>query len=221
MIFDSGSFVVADEVRINKELIDLVIDLKEKTDDFIKNLDGDTYVSAKKLLNIYLESEEIVLNLLNQMFKTKFYNNVKNKRKMFKVLDAFCKNFIKIDQKLYKGLFWSKYTEYKRTHNSFIEQEKLDILSCISMPMAQLFITLFYNKEKDLFYPTKLSKRSKIFLSDDKLKFLISYYKQIQEDEFIYIQSYFLIVIEIFTDEIMSKKGLSDAILDYVRIIVN
>lgn len=221
MLLTSNSCIITHEIQLDKEFVKSVDELNEKAVRFIASKDKNIFKSVQLLMHIYLESEEIVLFLLNVMFKPKFFNQVKNKRKTFRILDAFCKNFIKIDQKLYKSDFWPRFTKYKQA-NDVDEDilEKMNIISCISMPMAQMFSTLFYNKEIDLFYPTKLSKRSKIFLDSKQIEFLIEYYKLAMEDEYVYIQTYFLLILEIFTNKTMLKTGLTPALLDYTKIIV-
>lgn len=230
MLINSNACVISDEMQIDDEINKEFDRIADETNKFLSSSTSDILKDAKRLLQIYLDSENIMLFLFNKMFKSKFCKRVKNKRKMFRLLDGFCKNFIKIDQKLYKSDFWCKYTTYKAKNNIETSEntkqetnqplfEKLDIFSCISMPMGQLFSTFFYSKEIDLFYPTKLSKRTKIFLAENKIELLKKYYILAQEDDFIYLQTYLLLIIEIFTTKVVLKVGLSPALLDYVKIV--
>ncbi|ORD94731.1 hypothetical protein ECANGB1_32 [Enterospora canceri] len=86
--------------------------------------------------------------------------------------------------------------------------------------MAQMITTLFYSSKVDAYYPSSLSKRSKIFLSPVKLKYLLSYYNQAKKDEFRYLQAHLLMVIEIFTSEIMDRSGLDPGLLSYVNTVI-
>lgn len=212
----------------NMELSQYILDVYEKMEknyqQFIDSCDNITVNNVldnlNLLLEIYLESEKIILYLLNEIFRDEFYEKLSYKKKIFVILNKFFKYFLKIDKKLYKGNLFALYTEYKINNNTCNSQEKLDVLSCIAMPMGQMFSTLFYTKDIDKYYPSQLSKRSKILLENNKITMLKFYYDVAQEYEYVYLQMYLLILIEMFTDEVKNKQKLSDGMLGYIEIIL-
>lgn len=211
-------------MKLSQYILDVYEKMEKNYQQFIDSCDNITINNVLKnlnlLLEIYLESEKIILYLLNEIFRDEFYEELSHKKKIFVILNKFFKYFLKIDKKLYKSNLFALYTEYKMNNNICNSQEKLDILSCIAMPMGQMFSTLFYTKDIDKYYPSKLSKRSKILLENNKITMLKFYYDVAQEYEYVYLQMYLLILIEMFTNEVKNKQKLSDGMLGYIEIIL-
>ncbi|KAL6120690.1 hypothetical protein NUSPORA_02540 [Nucleospora cyclopteri] len=182
------------------------------------HLNKDTIQKLDILLEFYLESEKMILYLINEMFRKGFYESVDNKMNIFILLNKIMKIFVNIDQMILTTDIFSKYTMYKSSFN--YENERLTILSCITLPMGRMILTLFCDSKNDLFHPNKLSKRTKVFLTDQKKKYLMLYQEISKIQELKYLQLYLGVICEFFIGEgFLKPDELEKGLLDYGKLL--
>lgn len=161
---------------------------------------------ARNFLSFYLQAETLLLNLINEMFKKSFNETIEKRKPIFNMLNKLFKIMMHVDslRLRYPDVF-CKYTEYKMNNSKFfskkysdLEDQKISILSLISLPMGRLILSLFTSDKFELFYPTLLSKRSRVFLDKDRKKVLYMYCRLSEKYNFKYILIYFAVIYKRF-----------------------
>lgn len=86
--------------------------------------------------------------------------------------------------------------------------------------MGRMILSLFYHCRIDLFHPTKLSKRTKIFFSENKKDFLIFYGEIAKNEDLKYLQLYLNILSEMFVGgEYLEEDVLGKGMVDYGKLL--
>lgn len=150
---------------------------------------------VRDFLYFYLSSETLALSLFNELFRPSFYDSVNKKRPLFLLLNKLLKIFITTDflrldnPELFCAYSLSKLKHPKsfRQNLNQTEEARLDILHSITLPMGRMILSLFADKKKELFYPSLLSKRSRILLDAENKKTLYTIAKLAEIQNFKYI----------------------------------
>lgn len=174
--------------------------------DFVNAPDLNPPEVMKNFLSFYLQSETLILNLLNEMFNKSFMETIEKRKHIFDLLNKIMKLMIHIDIiRLKHPDIFCHYTLYKinnpkvfEKQHTELEDKRFSILSLITLPMGRMIISLFTSDKFELFYPTLLSKRARIHLDNEKKKLLYTYCRISEGYGYKYILIYFVSIYKRF-----------------------
>lgn len=155
-------------------------------------------VVLKQFLSFYLKSEMLLLSLFNEMFKPHFSQTINRRKSIFVILNKLMKIFISVDcLRLRHPEIFCQFSFFKMHHGeemddicTEVETQRLSILGCISLPMGRLVLSIFATNKLELFYPTLLSKRTRIYLCRDRQKLLYMFARLTEMHNLKYISFY-------------------------------
>lgn len=190
--------------ELSDEILNFYIDIKKRyeklTKGFINNRNKckSSPKTMKRFLAFYLKGETLMLILLNELFQPSFHETINKKKPLFALLDKLMKIFISADcLRLQFPDVFCQYSLYKLYYSdkmqdlfSESEENKIDVLGCIALPMGRLILSLFSTQKTDIFYPTSLSKRTKINLCTQRKKCLYMIARLMEIHKFKYIALY-------------------------------
>lgn len=185
----------------------------------------------QNFLQLYLNCETHILSLFNEIFKPDFLTKISKKRPMLILFNKVMKIFISLDMLCvkYREVF-CKFSLYKMENNekliiqlSDIDTQRISILSCISLPMGRLILSIFSTNALELYYPTILSKRTRINLCEERKNILYFMANLTQYHNLKYISFYLSVIYRKFFNNlpIESKDNMTPEMIEYMNLLLN
>lgn len=205
-------FFIDNNHSISPDILSYYIDIKRKFIKLQKELKNSASnceaspVIMKEFLNFYFKAETLILILFNEIFQQTFLDRIEAKQPIFQLINKLAKIFISFDLlKLQYPDVFCQFSFYKiyysdQIHNVLMENEinKIDLLASMVLPMGRLVISIFATSNKEFFYPSILSKRSRIMLFGKRKKVLKLLSHVMIMHNFKYIAFYFGILYNKF-----------------------
>lgn len=222
-----------DGIPINQEIFNEYEELKKilaKIQAMTKTCE-DSYVEIMKaFVNFYLNGESLLDNLVNEVLRESFEEDMANKVQIFKLLNKILKIFYIVDIiKLRNPQVFCYYStfrliDYERFEATVSPQEdsRISLIGQMTLPMGRLFFSLFTCRNFDLEIPVILSKRSKILFDTDKQKRLYFYYYLSDKYDFKYLKIYIVASFKrIFNHDLDDYNNTLESFSDYISALMN
>lgn len=178
----------------------------------------------KEMLGFYQLSENLIENLLNEIFRDNFDRFIIQKIAIFEILNKLLKLFISFDLiKIKAPDVFDMYSKHKILELEALldlvtdqEDDRITILGMICLPMGRMFLSMFSSNKFDIKNADFLSKKSKIHLNSSRQKKLCFYgflaYKYKLKYLALYIECIFkkLFNENLSEEDINSNKHLSE-----------
>jgi len=169
-----------------------------------------TIAAIKSFLDFYMQSEIFINTLFREILRPSFYRTLSRRRPFFVILNKVLKIFVSLDILVFKSPeLYVNFTKFKRDTENVILEQRLSVITGISLPMGRMVVSLFTNDGKELYVPPFLSKHKKIDLSLINKNLIPLYFHVLEDSSFKYVSEFLRLIDRKFAKKSLCKMNAS------------